>query len=250
MRKGFVVFGMLIGAFLTTPALDSRARATEFTTPTQTLTIPLTQTDWGPTSTTLAGLNPMQFQQFNASLYNQGNLTAELTGVELALDYQFNNTISMRFDNVSTITVNATGTMRLTAPNNTTNLVTPATFTNSGSQTSTPADVFSKFVTLPTNTITGTSAASYTQSDAAILAQFTGTSTIGLPVYASAQSSFSTTSGNGFGSSVTLARATARLFYRYTLVPEPSSMALVGIGLVGFLMVGRKRARIRATESR
>lgn len=250
MRKGSVSLGILVVAVATCQGLSGQALAQSFSTPTQTFTIPLTQTDWGPSTSSLAGLNPFQIQKFNASTYNQGGMTAVLTGVELSLDYQFNNTISMRFDNVSTITVNASGTMNLTLPDNVTKLVPTAVFANSAMQTSTPADVFSKFVTLPTATFTGTKPATYTQADSAILSQFTGTGTIGLPVFATAQSQFTTTSGNGFGSSVTLATATIRLLYRYSLVPEPASVALMGIGLTGLLLAGRSRTRGRVLGCR
>lgn len=227
-------------AGLVIPALTGVARA-DFT-PTQTASIPLTQTNWDSTTPSVAGVDPLTFQQFNAAQYSQNGLTAVLTSVQLTLNYTFDNTLTMRFDNVSTITVTASGTMGLTLPGGTNLLPTTPTFTHSETLSATPSDVFSKYVTLPlTPPATGTVNGTYT--DSATLSQFTGTGTISLPAFANATSSFTSSSGNGYGSSVTYASATVGIVYFYTLAPEPSSFVLMGLGVVGLVAVACRRSR-------
>jgi len=91
-----------------------------------------------------------------------------------------------------------------------------------------------------TSTFTGTR--SLTLTDPGQLALFTGPGTVGLPVFAAAGSFFSTTSGNGIGSIVTYAAVTVQLSYTYA-IPEPSSVALLGLGVVGIVLAGGLRRR-------
>ncbi|MFO0911005.1 MAG: choice-of-anchor E domain-containing protein [Isosphaeraceae bacterium] len=208
--------------------------------------IPLTQTNWSPTTTTLAGVNPFVFQKFDASKYSSGGLTAVLTRIDLKLDYEFQNTLQVRFDNVATITVSAQGSMNLNLPSGNNALPTSPSFSNSATLSSKPSDVFSKFVTLPTQVYSGSQSASYT--DQGTLAQFLGTGTVGMPVFASANSNFNSSSGNGFGSSVTYASAQITMVMTYVLVPEPSSIMLTGFGLLGLTAVavkGRPGMRVK-----
>lgn len=238
------VFNGLLSVGLAFFALAPIARA-DFVTAAQTGTIPLTLTDWSPTTTSLAGKNPFQIQQFNAAAYQAAapaGKTVQLTGVGISLTYQFQNTISMRFDNVSTITVNASGEMHLgLAGTGITDLVGKPTFASSASKTSTGTDVFPKFLTLPTTVVNHTSNMGYTAANPTVLAAFTGTGIASLPVVATATSSFSTSSGNGKGTSDTSALASISVVYFYQYVPEPSSMALTGLGGIGLVLAYRKR---------
>jgi hypothetical protein len=252
MQQRTLMQGMLVvGLVLVQGAATARA---DFT---QTFTIPLTKTNWDPTtfSSSTPPVDPLIVQKFDPNSPIQvpephPGQTPILTQVDLTVTYTFENTLSMRFDNPSTITVSASGTMNVFQPDGTTNLVTPPTFTNSTTQTATVSDVFSKYVTLPIQTTTGT--VSQSHLDQATLSQFLYNGSngkfINLPVTASAQSTFSTNSGNGFGSSVTLAGATITVVYHY-LVPEPSSLVLTGLGVMGLGTIVVKRSRVGLKKS-
>jgi hypothetical protein len=246
MRKRVEILGLLC-AGLTLVAGGGHARA-DFTVAPPTVTVPLTPTNWGPTTTSLAGIDPLAIQQFDASKYSTPGHVATLTGVDVTLDFEFDNRVILTFTTMSTITVAATGTMDLFLPDGTTRLVPSATFANTGSLTVNPATLLMKTFGLPnppdfTKFPGSTPTVSYT--DAATISQFTGKSTINLKAFAQATSNFKTSSGNGFGSSVTLATATVHVLYHYTLmvVPEPSSVALTGIGALGLLVLGRNALR-------
>jgi len=246
MRKPAIVLGIL-SAGLGLVASGTRSARADFTTNPQTISIPLTQTNWSPTTSSLAGLNPFVLQQFDVSKYSTATQTAQLTKVSLTLDYQFENSLNLRFDNVSTITVTAQGTMTLYKPDGKTTAIVTPQFTNSQVMTSTPSDVFSKYVTLPQRMFPGSQSANYT--DTATLKHFLGNGTVSLPVYAMATSSFTSTSANGFGGSVTLASAKINLVYSYILVPEPSAFALTGLGMMGLAWATRRRPRVGVKNS-
>jgi len=248
MQRRTFTLGILSVAFAL--ALGAGSARADYTTAPANYTIPLTQTNWSDTTQSLQGLNGFPVVKFDPTVYSVPGFKAVLTEVDLVLTYTFENTLQMRFDNVSTIVVAASGTMNLTLPDGTTNLVTSPTFSNSGTQTSTISDVFSKYVTLPTYTKTGTVGANYV--DQPTLSQFlynqTGSKVIQLPVSANAQSSFSSSSGNGMGSSVTLAGASISIVYHYIL-PEPSSFVLTGLGVMGLGAFAVQRSRVGLKKS-
>ena len=233
---------LLAGFFLAALAPSTRA---DFMTAAQTESIPLTLTDWSPTTASLAGKNPFVIQQFNAATYQPmapAGKTVLFTGVAVSLTYQFQNTISMRFDNVSTITVNASGEMHLGLNGlPITDLVGKPTFATSATQTSTAGNTFPKNVTVPTKVVNGLSSMGYTAANGAVFTAFAGSGSVSLPVVATATSSFTTSSGNGKGTSDTSALASISVVYFYQFVPEPSSMALTGLGGVGLVLAFRKR---------
>lgn len=235
MRRRAFTYGLLsLGLCLVVSQSVARA---DFVTNPQILSIPTTQTDWGPS--TPSGKNPFVIQQFNPATYSTPTQTAVLTAVEVRLDYEFDNTIMITLANLSSsATESANGSMKLLLPNQM-NLLPTQTFSNSHSLpgpqnmlTQTWSDKFPGSTMSPVGGFT----------DPTLLSQFKGTSTISLPVVAAAVSSFS--GNNATGSSVTSASASINLFYHYVLlpIPEPSSLALLGMG--GLALLWRFRGRV------
>jgi PEP-CTERM motif len=247
MRGPVVTFwAWVIGSCLLWGGTVARADYQIYATPTQTQSVPLSYTDWGPTTPSLAGKNPFVIQQFDPTKYNQGNLTAKFYEVVVSLAYDFKNSVSMTFVNPSTMTVTAQGIMHLdlTGAGGLADVLdivnTPTFFTQK--TLNYPTDIATKIYVQPTpKDVPGTSAMGYI--DATTLGHFQGTSTVQLPVFATATSGYTTSSGNGFGSSTTLASAALSITYYYYYVPEPSSMALTGIGGIGLLLAARGRGR-------
>ena len=212
--------------------------------------IPLTLTDWGPNTPELLGKDPFQVQLFDPKKHVDANgIKATLLAVGFHLDATFTNQVSMEFHTPSSTTVKATGEMHLFGVGGNELTVAPGFAT---SQT-----VAVDFV--PKNgTVTKTFAPTvyhsvmhngfYAESSPQVLAQYTGSGTVSLPVYASAHSDFRNSSGNAVGISSTSAAASISVVYFYSFVPpgglsvpEPSSLALTGLGFVGLLAASRGR---------
>ncbi|GAC1468936.1 MAG: hypothetical protein NVSMB9_12120 [Isosphaeraceae bacterium] len=238
MRNHGVLLGLL-SAGVVFISIERPVRA-DFNQTTQTYSIPLTPTDFNPGTPSLLGKDPFQVQLFDPTKF--GDMT--LVGVGINLHYQFENTLSMRFDNPSTITVNASGSLHLYGPDGKTDLVNSPGFANTATEVATPADMYAKYFTEPTKVITSDSGQGYT--DAATLAAFTGPGTISLPIYATANSGFTSTSGNGLGSSDTSASATLTVVYFFAAVPEPSSLVLMSLGGLALGVAGWNRLRLNA----
>lgn len=239
MRGPAVVTGLLsVGLIL---ALSGSRVEAGYQVQTQVFSIPLTQTNYSPGTPAVAAYDPFQVQKFDTQ---QGNL--QLIGIGVGMSYEVQNTISLTFENTSTINVNATGSIHLIGPNGS-DLVNPATFQNTANLAPLPSDVFAKTVNLPTKVITGLSQQGYV--DTATINQFSGTGTVALPVIATAQSSFSSSSGNGFGGSTTLAGVTLTLQYFFVAVPEPTSLVLTGLGGAGLLLAASRSRGRRRTDA-
>jgi len=215
----------------------------------QNLNISATDTNFGPGTANLIN-DPFQIQQFDATKYhmvvNGIDRQATLYEVVVSLKYEFQNTIQMSFVNPSTSTVTAQGVMRLDV-NNTlgklalANVVNTPTFFTQKTLTF-PTDIKNASYIQPTpKVVASTSAMGY--FDKSTLDLFSGKGTLSLPVYATATSGYTNSAGNGAGGSRTSAAAALSVTYYYYFVPEPSSLALTGLGALGLCVVCRARNR-------
>ena len=117
--RGRVRLTWLLAAGLCFFVAESRARADFqlYQTTVSTQSLPLTPTDWGPTTKFASGTNPFSIQQFDASKYTTSTQQAHLYQVTVNLNYDFKNSISMTFANKATMTVTAQGIMHLNVLN-------------------------------------------------------------------------------------------------------------------------------------
>jgi PEP-CTERM motif len=247
MRPRTAILGMAVvgvAQLVAAPAVLA-----DFTTNPQVFSIPLTPTNWGPDTSSIKLLDPLAVEKFNPAAFSVGGKTAVLEGVNVRVDYEFENTLSMQFFNVSKTSVLATGSMSIEGPKGNA-FLTSQPFTDQQTMTAQSSWTFPHSVTFPTQTYAGSlSSPNGGYTGQGTLQQFTGAGTISLPVVATASSTFSTSSGNGYGSSVTEAQATITISYRYLLlVPEPSSLVLAGLGCLGLLGVCRQRTRLKGLK--
>lgn len=202
-------------------------------TPTQTLSIPLNDTNWSA-GHVQAGSNPLSFMKFDPAL---GTLKA----VNLTLDYTFMHDISMTYDTPATIHVNVTGKSISVAAPDKSSLVSENPIDTDVSKSLTSGN-FPVVVTLPTKNQSGTTGP-ISLTSAADLKLFLGSSAhdaILLPVVAGAHSDNGVDSGNGTATSRVQAGASVHLSYKYDPVPEPSTLAILGLGGLAAYVVRRR----------
>jgi len=239
-------------------------------TPTQTSTINPAYAVWGPNTQFQGG--PLVFDKFDSSL-------GTLASVNLEVTYSFRNQVSMTFTNpagAQTISLttalakspNTGPTITLGSPTNGPlstlltvsapvvsytktyggNGVTQAqTFSNNTNQYSPDSPYFLTPDGMPDNkTSTFTGTRTITLTDPSLIALFTGSGTFVLPAQASFGSTLREAGNNDYGSLITYAGMSINLTYTY--VPEPSSVALLGLGVGGVLISGKLRRRYRKPE--
>lgn len=240
--------GALVGlGWAVVLACGLTASAAPITTAPQHATVAPTETDWGPTTASLAGVNPLSFAKFDPSL---GTLEA----VHLGVSYTYNQDVMMTFTTDSTITVtNNRNGITVTRPDLTPVLSGPVP--DYSVARSYAGSTFPYSLTLPTHSSTG-SLPPVALTSAADLALFTKSdpsdSLIKLPASAQARSSFLSDTSNGAGGSQVRAGVVATLSYTYEPkpVPEPSAFAAFGLGVGGYLLARRHRRAVTMAKTR
>src|SRR5262245_26565364 len=162
MRKGVVLLGLLGLALLRSGG--GACAQTVFTYSPTVQSIPLTPTNWTPQAKFAlppTSPKPFQVEMFDPDKLRVLGAASRLIGVELRLDYRFDNRLTMRFDNLSTITVTARGTIDMYLPDKLANATSPvplpgftkllpaATFEHTAQATTAPSGAMSKTVLEP-----------------------------------------------------------------------------------------------------
>ena len=230
----FALTALALAAFAPTRA---QASPTPVTTPEFSASIPVTPTDWSP-GFPPGVANPLAIPKFDPSL-------GTLQSVNVELKYSIKNDFSMTFISPSQITVAATQT-KIAVERPDKSVVAQAMPADVSKTSTVTGPPFPKDVTFPSMSRSGTTGF-LTLNSAADLAMFTAANkgdSIKLPVIATAQSTFSSTTGNGSGVVNTAAGADVIVTYTYAPapVPEPTTFAVLGAGLLGLIVARRKRA--------
>jgi len=233
------------------------------------------QTDYAPGSN-IGANDPITFGKF---LPGAGGIpsNAVLESVGVSFDWGFQSQLSASFpfnsNPASTISINSFGNItvgkpdtKITSPNDPSNLFLfpTQTFQNTTSfSSSVPGDFVTKplstyFHSLPPGYIVpevdkplnlqgaGPPLTTTILPASADFSKFLGPGTVTFDVVATAGYNIPNTSGNATGRSMTYAFPQMTLTYNYT-VPEPGTLAVLGVGFGGLLLARHFRRRMAAT---
>jgi hypothetical protein len=268
-RIGWGLFGLV--AWFGSGGLHTHTRADVLT---EESGFGFVQTDYAP-GINIGANNPLTFNKFNP-----GSVPipakAVLQSVGISFDWGFQSQLSASFpfasNPPSSITINSFGGITLgrpdvtiTSPNNDPSLFqfatqtfqntasfsssTPGTFPPGGPLTTYFHSVPPGYVVppsdLPIHAPSGPLTATITPGSPDF-AKFLGPGTVTFDVVATAGYNVPNTSGNAVGSSLTYAFPDVTLTYNYTVIPEPSSLALLAVGVGGWLLARGHRRRMAA----
>jgi len=278
MSRRTIAFALSFLAVLTLS--QHAAVGGQVTSPLQTRSIAVTQTDWGVGTSGIT--DPLNFNQFDPSL---GTLNA----VYLTLKTTIHNDYTLVFTThtPTTLYIATTATTDpsiLADPVKVQQLTDGPTVTLKGPDgitpifgapgTMLPVDVVSQIDSVPQNQASVTWSSNLPVTDphfipssnaalsfsrtldasdgASLMAQFIGGGTVDMSVTAIAHSSFFSDSGNGGGVVLTSADAIVTVQYSYTAtaIPEPSGLLLLGLGAgLSLTALNRRRHAARRASS-
>jgi hypothetical protein len=269
MRHRTIGFGFLCLAVWLCSA-QPRSWADAIGTVTQESGFGFAQTDFGP-GVNVGGNDPVTFNRFNPGA---GGIPAgaELQNVQIAFNWGFQSQLGASFpfnsDPASSISLNSFGGITIGRPDVAINgpgddgsrflfptqtFQNTASFTSStpGSFTTTPISTY--FHSLPPGYVVPPQDQPLNLKDAGLplvtnitpgsadFSKFLGPGTVTFDVVATAGLNIPNTSGNATGVSQTYAFPDVTITYTYGVVPEPSTMALMGLGIGGWLLARRFR---------
>jgi hypothetical protein len=233
----------------------------------------LIRTNWPPPpgNPPIAGLHdPLVFNQFDSTM-------GKLTSIDVTMTINIRNDFVMTFVNTPIPTTIYLATSMTSDPSILSNPAKLATLTDGNTVTlsgpngngillgppATRQPVDFKSMTEPSGTWSSTplpgqgfiaptvihqvvSLTLTAANDPSLFSEFIGKGQVDLPVSATAFSSFYSSSGNGSGTVLTSAQASVELQYvftPFTVIPEPSSAILLGLGIAVSVVACRRFPR-------
>ena len=222
-KTGSFVLACLLVATLMVARPASAATATETFTATGTSTL----TDW---------TQILNLSQFNATL-------GTLQSVQLQIGTSLSTVITVTNTSTSASSGSVDTQVALTGvdPSNLISVVDNSTSTNYSYNLAGGAQITS-------GTLTGSGFNAGTSTAANVLAEFTGSGTIGIKTSTFTQTYLANTGGNTAAVQTTYAAPTATVIYTYSTVPtpEPAATWLFLGGFGGLLMFRRRQTSVQA----